>query len=296
MRPVFQYIKGYFSETNTLVFTLCTGLAALLIFCNYYFDIDGLIRSQENFLVMSAAWYFVFLFALALPYIFYGILAEKQYLSHPAFISLLLLAPLLFALRISITGIQFCAPDTAAVFWRPVINWTVSFFFILASLLLIWYLFNKEQPFYGFKKITSLKPYWLMLLCMLPIIIAAAQQPDFTAQYPRWKIVEGAAPAGWQTALFELSYGSDFLTVELFFRGFLVLAFAKWAGKDAILPMACFYCSIHFAKPLGECISSYFGGLLLGILVYYTRSIWGGLLVHLGIAWLMEVTGHFAQQ
>ena len=74
--------------------------------------------------------------------------------------------------------------------------------------------------------------------------------------------------------------------------GFLILAFIKWAGKDAILPMACFYCTIHFGKPLGECISSYFGGIILGVVVYHTRSIYGGLLVHLGIAWLMELGGY----
>jgi membrane protease YdiL (CAAX protease family) len=92
--------------------------------------------------------------------------------------------------------------------------------------------------------------------------------------------------------LYELSYGSDFVSVELFFRGFLILAFIKVAGKDAILPMACFYCTIHFGKPLGECISSYFGGMILGIVVYNTRSIIGGLIVHLGIAWLMEIGGY----
>ncbi|MBK8951734.1 MAG: hypothetical protein IPM85_04820 [Chitinophagaceae bacterium] len=67
----------------------------------------------------------------------------------------------------------------------------------------------------------------------------------------------------WKKIVYELSYGSDFFTIELFFRGFLVLAFAKWAGKDAILPMACFYCTIHFGKPMAECISSFFGGLIL---------------------------------
>jgi hypothetical protein len=71
-----------------------------------------------------------------------------------------------------------------------------------------------------------------------------------------------------------------------------MLAFIKVAGKDAILPMACFYCTIHFGKPLGECISSYFGGIILGIVVYNTRSVIGGLMVHLGIAWLMELGGH----
>jgi hypothetical protein len=34
--------------------------------------------------------------------------------------------------------------------------------------------------------------------------------------------------------------------------------------------------------------------LLLGVIVYNTRSIWGGLLVHLGIAWLMEAAGYVA--
>ena len=34
-------------------------------------------------------------------------------------------------------------------------------------------------------------------------------------------------------------------------------------------------------------------GMLLGIVVYHTRSIFGGLMVHLGIAWLMEIGGYF---
>ncbi len=135
-----------------------------------------------------------------------------------------------------------------------------------------------------------------MLLIMVPLIALAASQPDFQAMYPKLKTIESLNQAEgmqwWHKLLFELSYGSDFFTIELFFRGFLILAFVKWAGKDAILPMACFYCAIHFGKPVGECISSYFGGLLLGIVIYNTRSIWGGLLVHLGIAWLMEIAGY----
>ncbi len=76
-----------------------------------------------------------------------------------------------------------------------------------------------------------------------------------------------------------------FFTIELFFRGFIILAFIKYGGKNVILPMAVFYCTIHFGKPVAECISSYFGGLILGAIVYNTKSIWGGLIIHLGIAW-----------
>ena len=103
------------------------------------------------------------------------------------------------------------------------------------------------------------------------------------AAYPKFKnmaFLASAHHSGWYRLLYELSYGIDFVGIELFFRGFLVLAFVKWVGKDAILPMALFYCTIHFGKPMGECISSFFGGLI----------------VHLGIAWLMELGGYLGRQ
>jgi hypothetical protein len=90
---------------------------------------------------------------------------------------------------------------------------------------------------------------------------------------------------------YELSYGLDFLSIELFFRGLLVIGLVRYAGEKAILPMAAFYCTIHFGKPLGECITSFAGGLVLGVLAYRTRSVLGGLIVHLGLAWMMELGG-----
>jgi membrane protease YdiL (CAAX protease family) len=135
-----------------------------------------------------------------------------------------------------------------------------------------------------------------MLLIMVPLIAAASTQRDFLNMYPRLRDVDpvlyNVKNQWFYHVLHELSYGIDFVSVELFFRGFLILAFIKIVGIDAILPMACFYCTIHFGKPLGECISSYFGGMILGIVVYNTRSIIGGLMVHLGIAWLMELGGY----
>ncbi|HMP19674.1 MAG TPA: hypothetical protein PKC39_01825 [Ferruginibacter sp.] len=65
-------------------------------------------------------------------------------------------------------------------------------------------------------------------------------------------------------------------------------------GRHCIIPAACFYCCIHLGKPLGEAVSSFFGGILLGIVTSNTQSIWGGLVVHLGIAWLMEAAGWLA--
>jgi hypothetical protein len=182
-------------------------------------------------------------------------------------------------------------------YWNKVYYWPVRLMIVVSILFFVWKAFDSDQPFYGLttKKFTW-QPYVLMLVCMLPLIAAASTQNDFLSMYPKIKSVlhigNDIHLAWLHKLLFELSYGSDFLGIEIFFRGFLILAFIKWAGKDAILPMACFYCTIHFGKPLGECISSYFGGILLGVVVYNTRSIYGGLIVHLGIAWLMEIGGY----
>ncbi|MEM6642430.1 MAG: CPBP family intramembrane glutamic endopeptidase, partial [Bacteroidota bacterium] len=95
----------------------------------------------------------------------------------------------------------------------------------------------------------------------------------------------------WLVLIYELCYGSNFISVELIFRGFLIFSFTRTLGSYAVLPMVATYAFLHFGKPLGETISSVFGGYVLGILSYNSKSIWGGILIHLGVAWLMELFG-----
>jgi hypothetical protein len=182
-------------------------------------------------------------------------------------------------------------------YWNTLLYWPARLVVLLFLLALCKSISRDRDGFWGLRaRHFHPKPYLLMLLIMVPLIAAASTQPDFLLAYPKLKTViplPGGADPGWfYQLLFELSYGSDFFSIEIFFRGFLILGFMKWIGKDAILPMACFYCTIHFGKPLAECISSYFGGLLLGVVSYHTRSIYGGLIAHLGIAWLMEAGGY----
>lgn len=162
---------------------------------------------------------------------------------------------------------------------------------------MLWKWIRPAYPFCGLTfQNFEWKPYLILLACMVPLIAFASTRPDFLNTYPKLKNIAfftSTSSYPWiHRLLFEISYGIDFITIEIFFRGFLILAFAHYMGKDAILPMAAFYCVIHFGKPLPECISSYFGGMLLGILVYKTQTIIGGLIVHLGIAWLMEAGGY----
>ncbi|GAB4019451.1 CPBP family intramembrane glutamic endopeptidase [Spirosoma koreense] len=162
--------------------------------------------------------------------------------------------------------------------------------------LYLFYKFIDPYPshFYGMApKRKGLALYALLLALMIPLITLASFQPDFLASYPTYRDTNANEFFGvpeWITALvYELCYGWDFVPTELLFRGFLVIGMSRVLGPGAVLPMVVWYCSIHFGRPLGEAVSSLAGGYLLGVLALSTRSIWGGLLIHIGIAWGMEI-------
>lgn len=162
--------------------------------------------------------------------------------------------------------------------------------------LVLFYIFLDPYPssFYGMApKRKGLALYALLLALMIPLITWASFQADFLESYPTYRDTNANEFFGvpeWVTVLvYELCYGWDFVPTELLFRGFLVIGMSRVLGHGAVLPMVVWYCSIHFGRPLGEAVSSIFGGYLLGVLALSTRSIWGGLLIHIGIAWGMEI-------
>jgi hypothetical protein len=299
MKDIIGYILSYFLSVNKKLLLLCSLQTAVLIFLNYHNGLERWLTTRSEY-----SWpeftghYILFATAFILPYLFFRLIEKKNPFANKPFNSLLVMAPAIFSLKMALnTHLPFSSDKNWNEYWNQVYYWPVRLIIILSILFLIWKTFDNDQPFYGLSaKKLKWKPYFLMLLFMVPLIAAASTQNDFLTVYPKLKSLfhfKDSIHLSWlHKLLFELSYGSDFISIEIFFRGFLVLAFIKWVGKDAILPMACFYCTIHFGKPLGECISSYFGGMILGIVVYNTRSIYGGLLVHLGIAWLMEIGGY----
>jgi hypothetical protein len=297
MKAIIGYIKKYFHETDKRVLAIVSIVTALLIFFNYHFGIDDQIDNYKSFTISILGRSVIFLVAFGFPYLVYATVAGKEYFRNKHFVMLFVAAPFIFSLKVALNpSLPFSDNWYVNNFWNHVFYWPALLVITAGILYVIWKVSDKDQPFYGIRtRNMNWSPYIIMLLIMLPLIAAASTQPDFLAVYPKLKLIADIGNIDelpwWQKLFFELSYGSDFVTIELFFRGFLILAFIKWAGKDAILPMACFYCTIHFGKPLGECISSYFGGIILGIVVYHTHSILGGLIVHLGIAWLMELGG-----
>ena len=299
MREVFGYIRDYFRYVNKKLLVVCSLQSAILIYLNYHYQLESLLTTRQSLAWPAFTGHFViFITAFVLPYLFCSLAEKKSFFHNKPFIILLVISPAIFSLKMALpTEFPFSINVNWNEYWNWIYYWPLRLVIVASILVLFWKMFDSDQPFCGITtKNFKWKAYVLMLLCMLPLIAAASTQADFLMMYPKIKSVlhiGNTIHLSWiHKLLFELSYGSDFLGIEIFFRGFLILAFIKWAGMDAILPMTCFYCTIHFGKPLGECISSYFGGMLLGIVVYNTRSIYGGLIVHLGIAWMMEIGGY----
>lgn len=139
-----------------------------------------------------------------------------------------------------------------------------------------------------------------MALFMLPLLLFAATQADFLKQYPSikmtWQQLSTLGNPLPHYLLYTLIYAFSFFTVELLFRGALVVFLKKEIAQACIMPMVVIYVMLHFGKPAGEAISSAFGGYILGVIAYYSGNIWGGVFIHVFVAIGMDTVAIIAKQ
>ncbi|MDR3245422.1 MAG: hypothetical protein LBT50_03210 [Prevotellaceae bacterium] len=171
--------------------------------------------------------------------------------------------------------------------------------FILPLLAALRIFYDKQvNGFYGLCGGSHhIKAYLWLYAAIIPLLVFASFTPDFLSYYPNYKpwIFRNvfSCPAWLGATIYESVYLSDFIMVELFFRGALVIGMASALGRSAVLPMVAVYMALHFGKPVMESISAMFGGYFLGALAFQTRHIWGGVIIHAGIALLIELLRFF---
>lgn len=175
-----------------------------------------------------------------------------------------------------------------------------SFMFRSVFIVLMLCMFRKltEGRFglFGLKRSGKyLRVYGLIYVMLLPMFLLVSFTPQFLDFYPKMHITSYVGALGWERwqliGLFELFYANDFIGVEGMFRGALVIGLARWLGPRAVLPMALTYMCIHLGKPDLELCSSVIGGYILGVLAWRTHHLWGGIIIHLGIAMFFEAVG-----
>jgi membrane protease YdiL (CAAX protease family) len=130
--------------------------------------------------------------------------------------------------------------------------------------------------------------YVAMASVVLPLVIIASFDPSFQAKYPYYRAKAGE-PLFPNTALWEVLYGSQFLALEFFFRGFFIHGLRPVLGYAAVFMPLTPYVMIHYGKPLPEAIGSIVTGFVLGSVSLRTRSVWGGAAIHMTVAWTMDI-------
>jgi len=128
--------------------------------------------------------------------------------------------------------------------------------------------------------------YVLLFTLVLPAVLYASTTRAFRETYPFYRIANRSYA---DLAMWEALYGAQFLSLEFFFRGFVLHGLRRALGANAIFVMIVPYCMIHYGKPLSETLGAIGAGLILGTLAMRTRSIWGGVLIHVGVATTMDI-------
>ncbi len=312
MKKVLQYLKDYQREhldwklyATILVFTtICIAL-------NYRFDFEDSVIDSYNGRPIKWLWMFLFhggpFFIVCL--ILYTFGKRREWLTSKNYWLKFFVGFGLLALDRSFYGFTewlSYLPKMEYHFVIRCVNWASSLILVVIPMLILYPFLEKDDPknYYGLSwKRFDPKPYLILLGIAAVFIGIGSFLGEIQDFYPRYRgsgasyylRVNPQVSEPWLVTIYELCYGCNFISVELIFRGFLIFAFSRTLGGYAVLPMVVTYAFLHFGKPLGETISSIFGGYLLGIISYNSRNIWGGIFIHLGVAWLMELFGWMQQ-
>lgn len=303
MKKFLDYLLSYIKEHfNLALYIPFIVFISTIIFLNYHFEYDSTITSEYY---RKPAYLFIIALTQAIPYyliVFLTVFITGRKINKPIefflkttfFFFLMAFDRSFYQFKSLIEGLDY----REYRFCYKVIQNGIWILTSLIPIAIYYSLFDKKNTprMYGLTtKDVSFKPYLMMLGIMTPIIFIASLFPHFYDYYPIYKKTQGASwaqfndlPEWVAMIIFEFFYITDFFSVELFFRGALVIGVLKHLGKDAILPMAASYVALHFGKPAMETISSAFGGYILGIIAYRSKNIWGGIFIHGGIAFLME--------
>jgi membrane protease YdiL (CAAX protease family) len=146
---------------------------------------------------------------------------------------------------------------------------------------------RKEQLGLSFKGFGQ--HVWVYALLFVPVLVAViivSFTEDFSTYYPFYT---NAHRSLFDFGVWELFYMAQFLSLEFFFRGFMLQPLRRRYGSTAIFAMMVPYVMIHYGKPVPECFAAIIAGVVLGTLALRTRSIWAGFLIHVSVAVSMDV-------
>jgi hypothetical protein len=297
---VYSFVKKDY-DTITYLYTLV--FCGICIYLNYTYNLyDTYLASSYATgwsMLYFSLFYLLAYFLVSIPVLF--IRKQKEILKNPLYYLKSVFFIVIFAAIVGNFSYQDLTIESFSYLENHYLIRIISFFkaniTTLPLLIIAKYLWDrKDKGLYGLTISNKhIAAYMSLFLLLLPFLVWISFTPDFMNAYPvyRYWWYDGIfGLENWQhTLVFESVYASFYVITELVLRGALVIGMASILGRHAILPMVAMYCVLHFGKPIGETISSIFGGYILGALAYQTRHIWGGVIIHIAIALTMEIMG-----
>ena len=174
------------------------------------------------------------------------------------------------------------------------IYWTLCrfLFYLIIPLAVIRFILKKPSSEFGWKRSNNLKKdlkIFVGFFCfMLPLVYLVSTQDSFLMKYPFYRPID-ASDIWPNLVIWELFYFLQFISLEFFFRGFMVHGLKEKVGDYSVLFMVIPYCMIHFQKPFLETIGAVFAGLILGYLSLRKGSIFTGIALHFSVAITMDI-------
>ena len=163
---------------------------------------------------------------------------------------------------------------------------TLIFYFLVPALVVK--ASGKSLKDYGFT-LEGFKehiPFYCMLyIPMLIAVIAVSGTESFQKTYPFFGNPQNMK----ELIVWEIFYALQFIALEFFFRGFMIHGLKDKVGNvGAVIIMMFPYMMIHFPKPFAETCGALIAGAVLGYLSIRTKSIAGGAMIHIMVAWTMD--------
>lgn len=128
--------------------------------------------------------------------------------------------------------------------------------------------------------------YLLLAAPIMVFAIVASFGADFSGHYPFYS---KSYRSWFDLLVWEAIYILQFIAVEFFFRGYLLHGLKRNFGSLSIAVMCLPYLMLHFQKLWPESLGAILFGFFLGVLALMSRSIWGGVMVHVSIALTMDL-------
>jgi membrane protease YdiL (CAAX protease family) len=309
MKKIFNLLLNYVRyelKVTYLIYLLLFLIPATAL--NYHFNFEnGILKPLKE------EWYYFILcfFYYGIPFAYAVVVYafqfnKKELFTNNRFLFLLFLLPAILAFdeafNLHTRLVNDVNDEIFKYYLRKTLNQSIRFVTYFLPILFYYLVFEKENTnFYGLQlKRSDLKPYLFMMFgVMMPLIILVSFTQDFQEAYPVYNMSQykDQLPGTYvqQVLVFETLYLFDFTYIELMFRGMMIHTLYKYMGVECVLAVATVYCTFHFGKPVVETASSFLGGMILGLLSLRTQSLYGGILIHAGIALMMEAAS-FAQQ